>query len=145
MGADVSFVGNPSVDTIRTFKQNHPDIVPDTHPKICAIFPGSRTQEIERLLSCIYKSSVHFCEKYGFKPVLSISSPHYKSLIERLVKQSDLPSIELFLGNSLELMKRATTSLTSSGTIGLEHALMGVPFVVAYKLNPITYWVEKHF
>ena len=30
LGADVSFVGNPSVDTIRTFKQNHPDIVPDT-------------------------------------------------------------------------------------------------------------------
>ena len=108
-------------------------------------FPGSRTQEIERLCPVFIKAASIFCEKYGFKPVLSISSPHYKSLIERLVKQSDLPSIELFSGNSLELMKRATTSLTSSGTIGLEHALMGVPFVVAYKLNPITYWVGKTF
>jgi len=35
--------------------------------------------------------------------------------------------------------------LAKSGTVNLETAILGIPQVVIYRLNPITFWIARHW
>ena len=47
-------------------------------------------------------------------------------------------------GQTYNLLRQATAALVTSGTATLETALFGVPEVVCYKGNPISYFFAKH-
>ena len=137
-GIQTKFVGHPTIDRVRPFKQSKS---PD---KICAVFPGSRTQEINRCLPLFLKAVMPFCQKNSLKPVVSVASQAYKKLIETHCKPYE-NELCIHDGESLELIAKSSISLVTSGTVALEHAFMEVPHVVAYKFSPLTYWVAKLF
>ncbi|MBH38139.1 lipid-A-disaccharide synthase [bacterium] len=138
-GANVTYVGHPIIDRIRPFRDN-------TQKKSAlAIFPGSRLQEIERLLPILIKASAILEKELHLNTIISIASPQYADMIKSLVKRYTTKPVSYHEGSSLELISMSCLSLVSSGTVSLEHALMGVPHVVTYKFNPITYWIASTF
>jgi lipid-A-disaccharide synthase len=58
-------------------------------------------------------------------------------------KGEKLPDIEIFCSETSRFLQEASTGLAASGTITVESAIAGLPLVVVYRLNPITYWIGR--
>jgi lipid-A-disaccharide synthase len=53
------------------------------------------------------------------------------------------PPVPVFKGDMNQLIKKSDLVLVASGTATLQTALFGKPMVVAYRVNPITYWIIR--
>jgi len=47
------------------------------------------------------------------------------------------------VGRTQHWMQRAGTGLAASGTVTVEAAILGLPLVVVYRVNPLTYWLGR--
>ena len=125
-----TFIGHPLL----------PDL-PNRSPSnrsVLALFPGSRKQEISLLLPlmCEVAKAVKKAN-----PDLEIkcarSAKDFSSDINAIISASGV-SVTI-VDDSRSLIAEATCSIVSSGTVTLEHALIGTPCVVIYKLKPLSY------
>ena len=134
---DVSaeYVGNPVYELIHRFNKKAVMTIPEER-KI-ALLPGSRKQEIERILPEMIKMLAHFPD-HQF--VVAGMETH-QNLYERLI--SDLDRVALDYSGTLSVLNGAEAALVTSGTATLETALMGVPQVVCYKTNQLSYQIAK--
>jgi lipid-A-disaccharide synthase len=129
------YVGNPLVQQAKkTF--NRPgfleEIGADKHKPIIALLPGSRKQEIKRMLPTML-SLANDLPEYQFliagAPGLEIS--FYEEWLN--------PTVNIVFGETAQILKHATAAVVCSGTASLETAIMGVPQVCGYAAHPISY------
>lgn len=138
---DVEFVGHPLLDAIHNYSNAPKECFFDENNivknKIIALIPGSRKQEISKMLP-IMLSIVENFKDYQFvvAGAPSIPSEYYKELIKN-------HNIRIVYNQTYALMQNATAALVTSGTATLETALFEVPEVVCYKGNPISFWLAK--
>ena len=133
---DVVYTGHPLVEVIRQEKENVP-ITPLSDKPIIALLPGSRVQEIKVKLPLMLSVVAAFPE-YQFIVAQAPSLP--ENLLKDII--GDKPVL-LAKGQTYNLLKQAKAGLITSGTATLETALFGLPQVVCYKGNPISYWLAK--
>ncbi len=141
-GMEVEYVGHPLLDAIRTSPAGAPETArlsaaAEARPVI-AILPGSRQQEVKRMLP-ILLSAVPFFPNYRFVVAGASTIPEsvYRQLLE------SCPGVELVFGKTYEVLRSATAALVKSGTSTLETALIGVPQVVCYAGNPLSYAIAR--
>lgn len=139
----VEFVGHPLIDAItqspeinqqefRTVNRLHP-----TQP-IIALLPGSRKQEIQKVLPILLAAVPQFKEyQFVIAQAPSLSSDFYTQFLETN------SSIHLLKEQTYSLLKHAHAALVTSGTATLETALFNVPQVVCYKGNWVSYQIAK--
>ncbi len=133
-GMNIEFVGHPLLDEIT---QKKTDKIQSEKP-IVALLPGSRRQEIKRILPIMLEGISNIDSHQitiGMAP--SIPLDFYRSLVKN-------PSIELVAGRTYDLLNSADMALVTSGTATLETALFSVPQVVCYKGNFISYIIAKN-
>lgn len=130
----VDYVGNPLLDAVAAFKPD-PDFVAKNNlagKKIVALLPGSRVQEINRILPDMLATADRF-PQYQFviagAPSFDIS--FYQPFL------NSRPDIPVVFGGTYDLLNVAQAAIVTSGTATLETALFHVPQVVVYKGNPI--------
>jgi lipid-A-disaccharide synthase len=141
-GVPVHFVGHPLIDALEN--RTAPDAVafrktnginPDK--PIIALLPGSRPQEIQKMLPVMLSSASRFS---GYQIVVagapSLDPDFYSPYL------SD-PLVGLVMDQTYALLEAAHAALVTSGTATLETALLGVPQVVCYKGNWISYQIAK--
>jgi lipid-A-disaccharide synthase len=137
----VHFVGHPLIDAI----QAHPVVDDVTFRKenqlndmpIIALLPGSRKQEITKMLS-VMLSVVDTFKGYQF--VIAGAPSQEFSFYQQFITSDNIK----FLSNkTYDLLQHATAALVTSGTATLETALFKVPEVVCYKGNWISYQIAK--
>lgn len=146
-GVAVSFVGHPLVDTVcptmsRTKAQSAFGIDPSR--KTVGLFPGSRVQEIRRLLPVILATARVL--KEGFPEVqfiLPLASSLDRSDIDPFIAASGI-SVMVVEGKGYDVIQVCDAIITASGTVTLEIALLGVPMVIIYKVSPLTYFLGRH-
>ena len=139
-GMDVAFVGHPLLDAIQTealadldFRDEH-----NLDPRpIVALLPGSRKQEISRLLN-VMLSVVPSFPDYQF--VIAGAPSMDESFYNSITGESQ---VKIVKGQTYRLLQNATAALVTSGTATLETALWGVPEVVCYKANGLSYFIAK--
>jgi len=109
----------------------------DLTKKWLGFFPGSRVNEIEKLLPEFKKAIKQFStEKYEF----IISRAH--SLPKNIFPED---SKIKFIGDyNYEIMQHCDFMVVKSGTSSLETAYIGTPFVIVYKTSFISYFLGKH-
>jgi lipid-A-disaccharide synthase len=56
---------------------------------------------------------------------------------------ASLPNVELHYDSALEVIHAADTGLIKSGTSTLQAALLGLPQVVFYRINPVSAWIMR--
>ncbi|WP_068540609.1 lipid-A-disaccharide synthase [Thermodesulfatator autotrophicus] len=140
-GYKVHFVGHPLVDVVKP-SLNRETLCRllglDSGRPIVGIFPGSRRREVITLLPL-------FLEAFN---LVKKERPDVQGVIVRAEGLSD----EFFLGASglkvvkgyqYDVMAQSEVVLLASGTVTLEATIVGVPMVVAYKLNKLSYWLAK--
>jgi len=130
---NVTYVGHPLIEVINNELQKPVQSLSDK--QIIALLPGSRQQEIKVKLP-IMLEMVDLFPDYQFiiAQAPSLQEAFYKDIIGD-------KNVLLAKGQTYNLLKQSKAALVTSGTATLETALFGVPEVVCYKGNPISYWL----
>ena len=140
-GVKVHFVGHPLLPVIQSFKGKKEERlnIEDDHD-IIAILPGSREQEIKKMLPEMVKAAGHFIDDFEICIAMApnVERAFYESLVETL--KDKITWVE---NDTYSLLSKANIALVTSGTATLETALFGVPQVVCYKTSRINYEIGK--
>lgn len=138
-GMKVDYIGNPLLDEIAQF-------IPDEHfrrkhdlgdKKIIALLPGSRKQEIERLLPVMLSVTEKFPDYvFAVAAAPTFSESYYQRFAEG-------KKINLLFNNTYNLLHHADVAIVASGTATLETALFEVPQVVVYKGGRISIAIAR--
>lgn len=141
-GVDVTYVGNPLLDELSKSGTPNRSIFLRRNSlgekrEIIALLPGSRTQEVKRILPVMLKVVPHFPD-YQF--VIGGVSSLDKSLYKKIIGNTDVFLIE---NQTYELLQNSSAAVVTSGTVTLETALFTVPEVVCYKATGFSYLLAK--
>lgn len=140
---DAHFVGHPLLDELSKVRYiNRSNFARqnklDPKKEIIALLPGSRKQEVTRMLGIMMKVMDKFPE-YQFVIGCAPSLP--ESFYRELVGNEN---VHLVFNKTYQLLHVASAALVTSGTATLETALFYVPEVVCYKGNKISYLIAKN-
>ncbi len=137
----VTFVGHPLIDAIHNRKEvSQADFIQDNQlgeQPIIAILPGSRKQEITKMLS-VMLSVVQDFPDYQFV-IAGAPSQEYAFYLPFLKNKN----VHFLSNKTYDLLSHATAALVTSGTATLETALFKVPEVVCYKGSWASYQIAK--
>lgn len=146
-GLRVDYVGHPLVDEARRERaaEAGPSL-PWRSARRLAILPGSRRQEIERILPpMIQAAGILQRRDPDLSVVVAAASTEMATQIRgRLLGITGRPlALDVVVGSTRRILREATAALVKSGTSTIEAALMGCPMVVVYRTAGLTYWLGK--
>jgi len=133
LGANAHYIGHPLLDLVNA----------SSHIKtknLITLFPGSRRQEITRLLPLFLTSVKSFAK--DFQIAVSCSHPRFKKYIQNQIKACRMTAT-IFEDNQYDWMNKSKIVLTASGTITLELAILKKPFIAAYQFGALSYGLAK--
>ena len=149
-GISCDFVGHPIVteelpsnQDIRLFRSS---LGIDRETPIVSILPGSRKSEISKMLP-IYLKGLELIVKRFPNLILVLASPlNVSEVVTQYLQKSKLPIIQIsekdnpliFEERKKMLFSTSLAAIATSGTVTLELARMGAPFLVAYRSSLIT-------
>jgi lipid-A-disaccharide synthase len=138
-GMKVDYVGNPLLDAVAAFKADESFLA--THQlrdkKIVALLPGSRKQEISRLLPDMLATVPRF-PQYQF---VIAGAPSFDEAFYR--QYTEGASVPVIFGATYDILNHAEAAVVASGTATLETALFDVPQVVVYKGNALSVAIAR--
>jgi len=138
---EVEYVGHPLVKVIDDFKVKSEELrIKDLKPntKQIALLPGSRKQEILIKLPIMLEVSKQFPDyQFVVAKAPGIEESFYTDLLAPYINVSYVSN------KTYDLLNTAKAALVTSGTATLETALFGVPEVICYKGNAISYQIAK--
>ncbi|SFS58836.1 lipid-A-disaccharide synthase [Lutibacter maritimus] len=137
----VHFVGHPLIDGIRNRKQISEKLFRETYQlsekPIIALLPGSRKQEIKKLLSVMLKMADVFTD-YQFV-IAGAPSQDFEFYQPFITKDN----VKFISNKTYDLLSVSYAAIVTSGTATLETALFKVPEIVCYKTSWISYQIGK--
>lgn len=131
---EVEFVGHPLIDELSNY-QNNEQI--QSERKIIALLPGSRQQEIEKILP-VMLSVVNEFSSYQF--VIAGLNHIPLAVYQKIIGKQQ---VEIVQNQTYDLLHKSHAALVASGTATLETALFNVPMVVTYIGNFLSYCIGR--
>ena len=134
---DVSFVGHPLLDEVKksSISKLENKLVKE---KTILLLPGSRDQEIKKMLPVMLKIVPEF-KDYNF--IIGAAPSQSLGLYKNYVKNYN---VEIIHNKTYDLLRNCTAAIVTSGTATLETALFKVPQIVCYKSSWISYFIGKN-
>jgi lipid-A-disaccharide synthase len=133
----VTFVGHPLLDAIAEKAAAPPSPILTSHLPIIALLPGSRHQEISSMLPLMLSVAGKFT---GYRFVIAGAPSVDPDFYREMIKGNN---VDIVFGSTYDLLSVSHAALVTSGTATLETALFGVPEVVCYKGNRISYHIAR--
>ena len=139
IGLDCTYVGHPLLDHIQTIDAT--DTFKTGRQPVIGLLPGSREQEIERIMPTLIAVARGIQEAH---PDARFIVPCVDTRREDQIKSitGDFP-LETAVGLTYDVLRAARFCLVASGTATVETTLFRVPMIVIYKVAPVTYWLAK--
>ncbi len=135
-GVEVEYVGHPLLDALQQHTAHTIEVPRQSN--IIALLPGSRRQEVQRILPEMLAVTTDFPDyQFIIAGATSLPESFYQSFLQ------DYPKVQLVVGKTYELLGKAQAALVKSGTSTLETALFGVPQVVCYAGNFFSYHIAR--
>lgn len=137
------YAGHPLIKKIDGFLKDNRKI-PSDKIKI-SILPGSRKDEIERMMPVLIKAAELFRKEFDCE-INFICSPNFdESYFRKFIKDNDFNLIHDINNTDLNYRTILNSDLviTKSGTSTMECALIGTPFCVVYKTGELNYSIGK--
>lgn len=137
------FVGHPlahlmeqTIDS-QTFLTRH-----QLHGKtLIGLMPGSRPNEIKRLMPVIIESAEKLLRRYpNMQFILPLASSIDEKSITRYTEPASLP-LSIVREQHYEAIKACHSLIVASGTATLEVSLLNKPFVIIYKTSRLSYTI----
>ncbi len=142
----VRYVGHPLTRVVKVSCSKQQAI---THAGLNATFPiigllpGSRINEVKRLLPVMLQTAELLREAY---PQAQFLLPKANSIDEQILQaylQNSSADIHVCEAGDYNLLQSCDIAISASGTATLELALLTIPMVIIYKVAPLTYWFAK--
>ena len=146
----VDFVGHPLLDVIEdrpVDEQFRTACGLDERPLV-ALLPGSRRQEISRMLDVMLQVVPAFPDcQFAIAGAPSIPASEYTAIIEAARREHGLDAapaaVPVISDRTYDLLQHADAALVTSGTATLETGLFGVPQVVCYRGSALSYHIAR--
>ena len=147
-GLDVEFVGHPLVEVVHG--RCNPELKRD--PGQILLLPGSRRSETKRLLYPMLEAAILLKQRHPHLHfVISAPREQVGADLERDLENfrrknlcaAQLPEIPVVSGKTSELLQTSIAGFAASGTVTVECAIAGLPLVVCYRLNPVTFLLAR--
>jgi lipid-A-disaccharide synthase len=145
-GAAVTWVGHPLVDLMQdapTREAARASLGMDAGTIAVALLPASRHQEIRALMPVMFEAARQLQDKIpAIQFWIPLSLETYRGAIERAIERYGLRAT-LVAKETKTVLAAADLAICKSGTVNLELALLNVPQVVVYRVNPLTAWMAR--
>jgi lipid-A-disaccharide synthase len=139
-GLDTVAVGHPIADgLIGKYKNTKKQA-----EKIITLVPGSRMSEVKRLLPLMRDVVDMLCRNgyMGYKfviPTVETTAEYVAQQVENWrIKPELVPASKRY-----DVYAKTYIAIVASGTVSAELAMLHVPTIVVYKMNPITTWLVR--
>ena len=139
---EVEYNGNPLLDEVSDFKQQeeNKELFLKQYSlgekPVIALLPGSRTQEIKKMLPEQIKIFDKYKDKFDF--VIAGVSTHSIEFYKNIIGERN---IKVIFNETYNLLNISAAAIVCSGTATLETALFNVPQVVCYKSSLLSYLI----
>jgi lipid-A-disaccharide synthase len=136
-GVDCTYVGHPLLDHLETLDLS------DAYREgmVIGLLPGSREQEIRRILPLMIEIAHGIREKHPDARFVAPCVDHQREA--QIQAAADGFPLETAVGGAYDLLHGARFCLVASGTATVETTLFRVPMIVLYKVAPMTYWLAR--
>lgn len=139
-GLETRFVGHPMIELLNEKRMDEP-----RDENTVLLLPGSRFNEIDRLLGPILASADRLWQEQGeLKFVLVTPREAIRKHVLQAMEEAgyEFP-LEVTCGDSHYWLQKATAGIASSGTVTVQAAILGLPLVSIYRVSPVSYWMFK--
>ena len=144
-GLDVRFIGHPLLEILSDLRHSETE----RDENLILLLPGSRANELKSLMLTFAETAALIKERHPqMRFAIPLPREKTKALAEELLKDGGLDekllqSMEISVGNTRQLMKKAVAGVAASGTVTVEAVMLGLPLVVSYKVNWFSYQLAK--
>ncbi|NJM65915.1 MAG: lipid-A-disaccharide synthase [Acaryochloris sp. RU_4_1] len=145
-GADIDWVGHPLLDCLQAYPNRqqarqqlgiHPD------QPMMALMPASRQQELTEIWPVMLAAAQGLHQQIPqLQFWIPLALPAFRSILTPAIRDADLPIT--LTSDRHRVLAAADGVIAKSGTVNLETALLGVPQVVVYRLDPVSAWLYQH-
>ncbi|MFC1693519.1 lipid-A-disaccharide synthase [Candidatus Latescibacterota bacterium] len=144
-GIRVDFVGHPLIDVVRpsqdleSFRRS---LGLEKDIPLVGLLPGSRVQEIKRILPVMLDSITMLKEKVGSVAAVLACAPDIEdSIYQQYLENSDIIPMR---GMGYDIMAHSDALAVTSGTATLESGILGTPMVILYRTSFLTYIIGRY-
>lgn len=136
-GLECAYVGHPLLDHIATIPRKGLF----REGLVIGLLPGSREQEIRRLLTVMLDVAGGIRQRH---PEARFVAPCVDAERESQIRAmaGDFP-LETVIQGAYEVLDGARFCLVASGTATVETAVFGTPMAILYRVSPLSYWLAR--
>ena len=139
-GVNATFVGHPLADSptpkISRMHYAAQQALDHVKPWI-TLMPGSRRKEVAMNLPTILEAAAKLGQDYEF--LLPVARTLDSSFLKEMIGNRDIHLVP----DALPALYHSRAGIVASGTATVEAAVMGTPFVMVYRVSPLTYMLGK--
>ena len=139
-GVDTMFVGHPLADLARPSitREEYADThLLDAAKPWITLMPGSRRKEVSMNLPTMLQAAEVLGPRYEF--LLPVAPTLERGFLQSLIGKAAVNLVP----EALPALAQSRAGIIASGTATVEAALMDVPFVMVYRVSPLTYFLGK--
>jgi lipid-A-disaccharide synthase len=139
-GVDATFVGHPLADLPQPTIERSDYAAQfrlDPAKAWITLMPGSRVKEVRMNLPTIVEAAAQLGAGYEF--LLPLAPMLDRGFMESLIGQGRITLVP----ESLPALRHSRAGIIASGTATVEAAMMQTPFVMVYRVSPLTYMLGK--
>ncbi len=140
-GLDTVAVGHPIADGMDKYRRI---AARKNDEKIITLVPGSRMSEVKKLMP-VFRSAVEMLVSCGYRdykfviPTVETTADFVRAQTQDWpIKPELVPSADRY-----DIYARTYIAIVASGTVSAELAILHIPTIVIYKMNPITMWLAR--
>jgi lipid-A-disaccharide synthase len=139
----VTFVGHPLLDDVGNPTGSLP-IRQDFQAPTIALMPGSRHDEVQRLLPTMLEASRILQRSNDRIRILVSCAPSIDSaLINEIIKKHGAVNIQTTQDTAGQVFERCLLAVVASGTVSLEAAIYATPAIIVYEVSQLSYRLGK--
>ncbi len=144
-GANFEFIGHPLADVVKPSMSREEALkffgLEDRRP-IIGLMPGSRTQEVKRLLPVFLKAVGIISQAFPEAQFVLLQA--IEALEPLIKKHVGAAGVKIVSEKTYDFMNVSDLLILCSGTAAHEATLMQKPMIINYILSAVTYWIGRH-
>jgi lipid-A-disaccharide synthase len=145
-GIPVRFVGHPLAEKVHPTETRQTVMKwlrLDAERPVVGLLPGSRTNEIKRLLPVMLATAEQLAKRFPGIQFVLLQADSVSDEALDTHRQGSRQPVKVVKGETYDVLQCCNAVITTSGTATLEIALIGVPMAIVYRLAPLTYLIGR--